>query len=284
MKNRDVRDIIDSLLKFSALYKDVLTFNYKDSIINDFLKKTFRNNDNFYILVFDVLYNESLTPDEKINILKVGENILFRKWVCGHGFLHNTFAGILRKSLEMDGDKVDNFVKTIRETPTSNWGPTIENAIPTDDEFIEAFKTKDFYRCANKGDMKKYVFNALENNIHCSDTKEYIDVYEMMNNGNVTTEHIIPQTKTPEWEQELGDDVDEIYEVYINTIPNLTITGYNSEYSNKSFQEKKKMENGFSVSSFKLNRQLSEFEHFGKKELLERQDFLVQVASRRWKV
>ncbi|GAA9868599.1 hypothetical protein VN0644_08970 [Helicobacter pylori] len=49
----------------------------------------------------------------------------------------------------------------------------------------------------------------------------------------------MPKKLTEEWERDLGENFKEIYNKYLHTIGNLTLTGYNSEYSNKSFQEKK---------------------------------------------
>ncbi|GAA9575687.1 hypothetical protein HpHA54_07530 [Helicobacter pylori] len=49
----------------------------------------------------------------------------------------------------------------------------------------------------------------------------------------------MPQTLKEEWERDLGENFQEIHDKYLNTIGNLTLTGYNPTYSNKSFQEKK---------------------------------------------
>ena len=59
----------------------------------------------------------------------------------------------------------------------------------------------------------------------------------------VSLEHIMPQSLSPEWEHDLGSDYNNIYNKYLSNLGNLTLTGYNSEYSNYPFAKKKSMEN-----------------------------------------
>ncbi len=92
----------------------------------------------------------------------------------------------------------------------------------------------------------------------------------------------MPQTLTEEWERDLGENFEAIHEKYLHTIGNLTLTGYNSEYSNNSFQEKRDMENGFKQSSLKLNQSLKDLESFGEKEIEERASDLADWALKIW--
>lgn len=58
--------------------------------------------------------------------------------------------------------------------------------------------------------------------------------------SSITIEHIMPQSKklSDKWIKALGDNWKEVHNVYLHTIGNLTLTGYNSEMSNKFFIEK----------------------------------------------
>lgn len=60
-----------------------------------------------------------------------------------------------------------------------------------------------------------------------------------MKDGIFTIEHIMPQTLTPQWKEELGENWQQIYDTYLHTFANLTLTGFNTSYSNHSFQEKR---------------------------------------------
>ena len=62
------------------------------------------------------------------------------------------------------------------------------------------------------------------------------DGKEILKADNLTIEHIMPQTLSAEWNKSVTS---EEHERYLHTLGNLTVTGYNSELSNKSFLEKK---------------------------------------------
>ncbi len=73
-----------------------------------------------------------------------------------------------------------------------------------------------------------------------------------------TIEHIMPQNPqlASAWQQALGADWQAIQSRYLHTIGNLTLTGYNSEMSDRSFQEKRDMPNGLRYSPLYLNEGL----------------------------
>ncbi|GAA8879210.1 hypothetical protein HpEKA5_13740 [Helicobacter pylori] len=95
-------------------------------------------------------------------------------------------------------------------------------------------------------------------------------------------EHIMPQTLNLEWERDLGKNFQAIHEKYLNTIGNLTLTGYNQEYGNKSFQEKQGMEKGFKDSPLRLNQGLRDLESFGEEEIKKRAKDLADLALKIW--
>lgn len=118
----------------------------------------------------------------------------------------------------------------------------------------------------------KYFLEKLEN----FGRKERVYTHEY------TTEHIMPQTLNLEWERDLGENFEAIHEKYLHTIGNLTLTGYNTEYSNKSFQEKRYMEKDFEQSPLKLNQNLKDLESFGEKEIEKRANDLADWALKIW--
>ncbi len=99
--------------------------------------------------------------------------------------------------------------------------------MPTDTEFEDALIYKPLY----KKPICKFVLSVIENS-----TKEHIDV------SNLTIEHILPQKENAAvWKKEVGENYSSVYEIYLHTLGNLTITGHNSELGTKSFSEKKKI-------------------------------------------
>ncbi|GAA7339801.1 DUF262 and DUF1524 domain-containing protein [Helicobacter pylori] len=141
---------------------------------------------------------------------------------------------------------------------------------PNDDEFRNSFITIDFYK-----KFKKKTKCFLER-------LEHFDTKEPVNTQKYTIEHIMPQTLESEWKKDLGQDYERIHDQYLHTIGNLTLTGYNQEYNNKSFQEKRDMEKGFKQSPLKLNQSLKDLESFGEKEIEKRANVLADWALKIW--
>ncbi|WQZ26086.1 DUF262 and DUF1524 domain-containing protein [Helicobacter pylori] len=147
---------------------------------------------------------------------------------------------------------------------------TNNQRFPDDDEFKKLFITINFYNLKEK--FRKYLFERLEN----FDRNERVYTHEY------TIEHIMSQKLTEEWKRDLGENFQEIHNKYLHTIGNLTLTGYNSEYSNKSFQEKKDMEKGFKNSPLRLNEGLRDLESFGEEEIKKRANDLADLALKIW--
>ena len=99
--------------------------------------------------------------------------------------------------------------------------------------------------------------------------------------GNITIEHVIPQTLNSEWRIELGNKFEQIHFAYLNTIGNLTITGYNSELSNKSFKVKKER---YKDSNIKICREIANYDNWREREIKDREEKLYEKAKKIWKV
>ena len=122
--------------------------------------------------------------------------------------------------------------------------------------------------------VPKYLLRKLEN---YERTKEPINV------ENYTIEHVMPQDLTEVWQQDLGEDSRQIHDRWLHTIGNLTLTGYNSEYKNLSFKEKRDMpEKGFRTSPLYLNERLARSEKWNEAAILERGEELAEKALKIW--
>ena len=111
-----------------------------------------------------------------------------------------------------------------------------------------------------------------------------------MKSGDFTIEHIMPQTLTPQWKQELGEDWENIHATYLHTFANLTLTGFNISYSNHSFSDKKNgyidrkgnKIDGFDSSAFRLSNYLKHCSKWTLDEILERQGILMANFLHLW--
>jgi len=56
-----------------------------------------------------------------------------------------------------------------------------------------------------------------------------------------TIEHILPQNPdlSAAWKQALGAEWERVQQQWLHTLGNLTLTGYNAEYSDRAFAEKR---------------------------------------------
>ncbi|WP_121054482.1 DUF262 and DUF1524 domain-containing protein [Helicobacter pylori] len=200
-----------------------------------------------------------LSRQDFIPIIYLTESYIFRRAVCGLG------TNSLNKVFPSFTKKIDKkqYLKSLKV----HFGYLTEKQrFPNDFEFKDSFITIDFYNFQKK----EYFFERLEK----FDTKEPVNTKEC------TTEHIMPQTLTEEWKRDLGGNFQAIHDKYLHTIGNLTLTGYNQKYSNKSFQEKRDMEKGFKQSPLRLNQGLKD--SFGEEEIKKRANDLADWALKIW--
>jgi uncharacterized protein (TIGR02145 family) len=142
--------------------------------------------------------------------------------------------------------------------------------VPSDAEFKSVLLYRDVYNFMHRS----YVLRKLEN----FGKKEFVSV------ENYTIEHVLPQNPNLgiEWQNELGEDWKVIQERYLHTIGNLTLTGYNSEYSDRPFSEKKSMKGGFLESPLKLNKAIAAQETWNEAAILERANQISDETLKIW--
>ncbi len=129
---------------------------------------------------------------------------------------------------------------------------------------------KDLYNFRSRN----YWLRKLENH----ERKEKISVVDY------TIEHIMPQNEnlSAEWKRDLGEKWKDIHSRYLHTLGNLTLTGYNSELSDKPFLEKRDIEGGFADSPLRLNKGLGQLDKWDENEITKRVERLAELASKVW--
>ncbi len=99
---------------------------------------------------------------------------------------------------------------------------------------------------------------------------------------DLSIEHIIPQNLSKEWWEYLGEDADELWENYVDTLANLTLVGenLNSEISNQIYAEKRKL---YQDSTVILTKKLAQsFEHWRKEDIEVRVQELTDLVCKYW--
>lgn len=220
----------------------------------------------FLLKLYDDYSRQILIKEDFKKILQVVISYLWRRAICEipTNSLSKTFA-TLYQAVDKD-DYVNSVIKAFVFKSSYK-------RFPSDYEVREKLQTKDIYHFR----LRKYLLEALENYYH----KEPID----LNTANYTIEHIMPQNieHNLSWQQMLGEDWQEVHSLYLHTLGNLTITGYNAEMSNKSFGEKVNGESGFKHSHLKLNESIAQCDVWNKKAIQRRTNILTDIILKIWK-
>lgn len=144
---------------------------------------------------------------------------------------------------------------------------------PSDTLFTDRFLQADLYTSR----YAKAVLEALERGKGNKDTT--VDLTK------ATVEHIMPQTLTDDWRAMLGPNAEQIHATWLHTLGNLTLTGYNSEFSNHSFDEKKEENErypGYRQSNIQLTREIANHTNWTETEIKLRGQALVREAVSIW--
>ncbi|MCQ2692431.1 DUF262 and DUF1524 domain-containing protein [Helicobacter pylori] len=265
----EIEDLLKDLQKYCGYFCQIAFKKESDKDLNKALSFLVDlEMDVVYPLLLELYSDYSdgvLSKQDFIPIIALTESYLCRRTVCGFesSGLNKIFAFFTKK---IDKDQYLESMKVHFYQLEKTTGK-----FPKDSEFKDSFITKELYD-PKKRKKIKYFLERLEN----FDTNEPVDTQKC------TIEHIMPQTLTEEWKRDLGENFQAIHEKYLHTIGNLTLTGYNSEYRNNSFQKKRDMENGFKQSPLRLNQSLKDLESFGEEEIEKRANDLADFALKIW--
>ena len=220
----------------------------------------------FLLKLYDDYSRQILIKEDFKKILQVVISYLWRRAICEipTNSLSKTFA-TLYQAVDKD-DYVNSIIKAFVFKSSYK-------RFSSDYEVREKLQTKDIYHFR----LRKYLLEALENYYH----KEPID----LNTANYTIEHIMPQNieHNRSWQQLFGENWQAVHSLYLHTLGNLTITGYNAEMSNKSFGEKVNGESGFKHSHLKLNESIVQCDVWNKKAIQRRTNILTDIILKIWK-
>ena len=205
----------------------------------------------------------SLTEAEFVEALTLIESYIFRRAVCGEqtrGYWQ-VFANI---AYQLDSGRPLESLRVGLARQHDSY------RFPNDEEFRSALEDRDVYG-------KRICFDLLER-LENADTNEPSDT------SKYSIEHILPQNPNliPEWREMLGDEWREVQRVWLHRLGNLTLTGYNSKYSDRPFNDKKVIKDGFCDSAVRLNRFVRDQNKWTPIEMEERGRSLAQRALEIW--
>ena len=259
---------LEDMKKYSEAYSYIIKPSLeKDRDIQrelDYLKSLDKTVINTFLIGILKDYKDNiLEKDELVNMLILLQSYLWRRYITEKptNALNKIFQGMYGK-ISRSGNYYENLVDVL-----------MAEDFPTDEELESALKLKNVYKDKEK---LNYVFKRLENYNH----NELID----FENEKITIEHIFPQKPNKAWKENYSDNELEQMISFKDTISNLTLTGSNSNLSNKAFHEKRDDEvHGYRNSKLYMNKYLGRLEEWNLLSMEARFESLYDDIIKIWK-
>lgn len=242
-------NFIDDIVRFVPWYKwindEIVTDcvssdRLKDKEIKELLRNVFHDikAEAFKPLVLGLLeYNqqgitaERLSDDKLIEILRTIRTYLIRRRILGLTQGENKNVVLLCDRVR----KLSSGEVSMLELLSNQF---YKMRLPNDVEVAERLKSLDFYNDIKK--YSKFILGKIEEN----NTKVAVNFRD----SKISIEHVMPQTLTNSWKEELGNEFETVHKQYLNNIGNLILTEFNGEIGNKSFADKKEKLNTSSLN------------------------------------
>ncbi|RXJ57948.1 DUF262 domain-containing protein [Candidatus Marinarcus aquaticus] len=274
----NVEPLLKDLLQFSKYYKAIINSSSNSNTISKIIYKINKLESIVtYPFIMEVMHDkeEKIINEQDVeSILNIIVNYVFRRLICEvpTNALNKIFM-VLGREIKRYNNYENNYVDIFKYVLVKK---RLSQRFPENDEFSEKIMLKDIYNFKNKN--KLFLLEQLEN----YNNKERVELEHLINNNELTIEHIMPRKLNNKWRNMLGEKHDEIYHKYLHTIGNITLTGYNSEMSNRPFQEKRDMEKGFKHSRLYLNEYIKECEIWNENTIIQRANILKDRALKIW--
>lgn len=262
-----IKEVVKDIYTYSNYYVNMVLHKESDQDVRAAFKSISKLKVDvsypFFLPIYDDYDKKIISKSELIEIISLVESYVFRRAICGipTNSMNKTFS-TLYKSV-----KKDRYIESVKAS-----FQLLESykRFPNDSEFQKAIVLKDVYNFRSRN----YLLSKLENNKR----------KELVNLDDYTIEHVMPQNTnlSEEWKSMLGENWKVIQERYLHTIGNLTLTGYNSELSDRPYSQKKSIEGGFDNSPIRLNEFFRSTDLWREEEILTRAKELATKACQVW--
>lgn len=231
----------------------------------------------FFMEVMRLKEAGRISDAELLQIFTITEIYLFRRTICDlpTNALNKIFLLLNREITRFDGtdeNYLQKFIFALNSKRESG-------RFPSDEEFSTAISQKNIYLM--RGESKQYLFERLE---HGGLKGGALDVWNKLDNNTLTIEHIMPQTLSHGWIEDLGgvEESVRIHTEWLHRLANLTLTAYNPEYRNHRFLDKLTMKGGFAEGGLHMNSWIKDQRQWTERELMQRDEQLREEALQLW--
>lgn len=218
----------------------------------------------FLLNCYDDWMKDRIAEQEFVSVLQVLENFILRRFVCNiqtRG-LNRIFALLYSQVSKGTDLASDSFVERLKLT--------LQNRdYPKDVEFRSRLVDVKLYG-GNRSEKCKLILESIE---------ESFEHKEQVSFDKFSIEHVMPQTLNEDWKDDLGEDWAITHELLRHTIGNLTLTAYNPELSNDTFEKKKEQ---LKNSHLELNKYFQSRTSWCREDIEERSEHLADIALQVW--
>ncbi|MEU9060701.1 DUF262 domain-containing protein [Streptomyces sp. NPDC048430] len=219
--------------------------------------------------LLDLVDAGARSPEDAAEALSYVESYLARRLIC-----QTPTAGINRifmeapKDLETDRPAAEA-VRRFLSGKRRRW--------PSDEELRSAIRSKPFY-WSGRPPQRAFILRRLEESYAPSEPVDFAK-------ASLSVEHVLPQKPAQAWFDLLSDETEEnqspqeLHDLLVHTLGNLTLTGDNSKLSNHPFQRKQQI---LDSSALRMNLEIASSTRWGKAEIMARADRLCERAVQLW--
>lgn len=268
------RNLLSNMLEYAKYYaaiKGVVAAGSGDMNVGQRLnliqKLDSTVTDPLVMYMFAAWKRDRISCDGLLRMLADLESYLFRRMICSvsSNGLNKLVPSLIAKLESAEHDLVETFAALLL-TETAK-----ATRMPTDEQFRQALLGEDLYRPAPRC---KYLLAGLENHNHPKDPRSF---------SEYTVEHIMPQNAMAhvEWRNMLADP--DRFPLLVNSLGNLTLTAYNSELSDGTFEQKKNRAiGGYDSEYLSISAELHDAAQWDEQKIAQRGARLADLALQVW--
>lgn len=268
------RNLLENMLEYAKYYaaiKGVVAAGSGDMNVDqrlDLIQKLDSTvTDPLVMYMFVIWRHHRISNDGLLRMLADLESYLFRRMICSvsSNGLNKLVPSLIVRLDSAEDDLAETFAALlITETAKAT-------RMPTDSEFRQALLGENLYRPAWRC---KYLLAGLENYNHPKDPRSF---------SEYTIEHIMPQNAMAhaEWRNMLADP--DRFPLLVNSLGNLTLTAYNSELSDGTFEQKKNRAiGGYDSEYLSISAELHDAAQWDEQKIAQRGARLADLALQVW--
>jgi len=219
-------------------------------------------------------------PDEFAAIVDACETLAFRMYAIDGRRADTGRGRLVRLAHEVHTDRSLEAQEVVMSIDA------ITDRYTSDERFERKLRDPDFYESNTSRDAK-YLFYRYGQQIDSDAGEEVLKDLSHILSSEFQVEHVLAR-KLPE--EAIPESVAEDFDDNVHRIGNLTIASryWNSSYGNLPFAEKRQAtgnrEKDYESSTLRVQRELAEFDQFGKAAIDSREETLVEFALEEWAI